>query len=480
MGQSVFRPALDHCSAMPPPVATLIFVIGIAGLFWLDRDPETRVSKAFWIPTAWLLITCSRPVSMWLGMTPAADTASVLFEGSPVDRAVFMVLVVAGLMVVISRREQVKPILRKNWPIVLFFSYAASSMLWSDYPLVTFKHWIKGIGEVLMVLIVLTEPSVSDAIRRLVTRVGFVLLPLSVLFIKYYPELGRWYDPWTGTAMYSGVAIQKNSLGGLCLAIGLGLLWRSRAAYNDREDPARRRRLLALGVVLGMAFWLLWLCNSMTSISGLALASAVMLLSTRPAFRWRPALVHVLVVALLAIPLYALFFQSSGALVEDLGRKPTLSGRTEIWSAVLSVPVSRLVGAGYESFWLGQRLEELWSHFSTLHINEAHNGYIEILLNLGWIGVGLLAVIIAVGYRRATAALSWGPDVASLSLAWLLAGVIRGLTEAAFRMLSTSWIFFLLAVMTASQATPSPGDIAAELGSFGECQAEAEPALELR
>ncbi len=45
--------------------------------------------------------------------------------------------------------------------IGLFFLYAALSMAWSDYPFVTLKHWIKGIGDVMMVLIVLTEPNIA-------------------------------------------------------------------------------------------------------------------------------------------------------------------------------------------------------------------------------------------------------------------------------------------------------------------------------
>ncbi len=38
--------------------------------------------------------------------------------------------------------------------------------------------------------------------------------------------------------------------------------------------------------------------------------------------------------------------------------------------------------------------------------NEAHNGYIEVYLNLGWLGLGLIALILGQGYRRAVRALS--------------------------------------------------------------------------
>ena len=48
------------------------------------------------------------------------------------------------------------------------------------------------------------------------------------------------------------------------------------------------------------------------------------------------------------------------------------------------------------------------------HLNEAHNGYIEIYLNLGWVGVCLLAIILISGYRRAVSAFRGNSAVGSL------------------------------------------------------------------
>jgi O-antigen ligase len=328
---------------------------------------------------------------------------------------------------------------------VLFFSYAALSCSWSDYPFVTLKHWIKGVGDVIMVVIVLTEPSVTGAVRRLFTRLGFVLVPLSVLWSRFYPALGRTRVSYEVV----GVCTSKNTLGMLCDTFGIALLWFLRTAYNDRDDPARGRRLVALGTTLALIVWLLAMCNSLTSMCALGMASVVMLLSTRPAFRRRPVLVHVLVSALLALTAYALFFQSSGSLKESLGRDATMSGRTDAWPIMLSIPTNRLVGAGYESFWLGPRLLRLWDAFGGYRVSEAHNGYIEMLLILGWIGVALLGVLIATGYRNLIRAYRHSPEIGGLRIAFFLATVITGFTEAAFRMMSPTMIVFLLATTAA-------------------------------
>ena len=45
-----------------------------------------------------------------------------------------------------------------------------------------------------------------------------------------------------------------------------------------------------------------------------------------------------------------------------------------------------LLGAGFENFWVGERQVTLGG----LGGNQAHNGYLEIYLNLGWVGILLL------------------------------------------------------------------------------------------
>lgn len=428
---------------MPPIVASGILAIGIAGLFFLDRREKSHGSSALWIPFTWLFIVMSRSVSHWLGVAPPSDHTDFYLEGSPLDRDVFSALEVLALIVVARRWRRVRPILRRNWVIGLFFFYAACSLSWSNFPLVAFKHWVKAIGDLMMILIVLTEANVAGAIRCLVTRLGFVLLPLSILFIKFYPQLGRRLtNSWTLEPI--GVCEQKNGLGILCYTLGLGLIWRFRSAYTDRKDRYRRRRLLAIGTVLAMIVWLLAMCNSLSSICALSMGSIVMLLSGLRFFRRHPALVQVLPLSMFGVAIYALFFQDSGALVSDLGRDPTLSGRTVGWQIMVGLLDNHLIGAGYDSFWLGSRLQKFWDAFPNLRIGQAHNGYIEIFLNLGWIGVILLGVLIVTGYRNVTNAYRCDPDVGGLRIAYLLAVLINALAEGVFRMLTPPWIFLLL------------------------------------
>jgi len=384
---------------------------------------------------------------MWLQVTPQTQSPDQYLDGSPIDRYVFMGLLAAGLLVLVGRSVQVGRLLRKNGLILLFFSFCVLSALWSDYPDVTFKRWIKGIGDFVMVLLVLTELAPGVAVKRLLARVGFVLIPLSILFIKYYPQLGRGFSQWTWSMFYMGVTVDKNQLGMISMLFGLGAAWRFFTVLRDKSQSHRRRHLLAQGAVLAMALWILWKANSVTAIACFVMGATVLAVTNLFKLGRRPAAVHILVLAMMSFSLFVLFLAPASGVLESMGRNPTLTGRTEIWSQVLPLNTNPLFGAGYESFWLGDRLKQVWSLY-WWHPNEAHNGYLEVYLNLGWIGITLLLLLMVKGYRNVVAAFRLDPESGSIRIAYFVVAVAYNFSESAFRMLNPIWIFFLLATTT--------------------------------
>jgi exopolysaccharide production protein ExoQ len=428
---------------MTPQLATLIYIAGIAALFFLDRDKGARVSGWLWIPLLWLLIVGSRPVSTWFQAGPTIAQSDQNLDGSPADAAVFGVLVLAGIVVLVSRSRKVKSFLRANWPILLFFAYCAISIAWSDYSFIAFKRWIKAIGDVIMVLIVLTDPDPAIATKRFFSRASFLLLPISMLLIKYYPTLGRTYNQWTWTPMYTGVTTFKNLLGMTALVCGLGSLWSFMGAYLDKQLPHRFRHMIAHGAMVVMAIWLIHTADSMTSLACLLMAGALLWIPLQKRHRTRSIVAQCLIWGAISLSIFNLFI-GSGTILQSLGRDPTLTGRTDIWKAVLAMHTNPVIGTGYESFWMGSRLQQV-DQMTEKGIQEAHDGYLEVYLNLGYAGIALLAGIIILGYRNAFALFKRDPQAGRLRLAFFTAGVIYSFTEAGFRMLTPIWVGFLLA-----------------------------------
>jgi len=436
---------------MSAGLAAVVCAAGILGLFLLDRDRTSRTSPALWVPAAWLAIAASRDISQWFNTVLVTDSPDQLLEGSPVDRVIYAGLLVAGLVVLVSRAERARSLLRANWPLVVFFLFCALSVLWSEYPFVAFKRWTKALGNLVMVLVVLTERDPPAAVRQLLTRTGFLLIPFSVLLIKYYPQLGRHFSPWGGMAYNSGVAIGKNGLGILCLVLGLGSLWRFLAALPLDERPRMVRPLIAHGLVLVMALWLFWVADSATSLGCFLVAALLLGLTSRYGFARRPMVVLFLVAGIVSVCVLGILVNTDMGVVQAMGRDSTLTTRTQLWRDLLRISVDPWFGTGFESFWLGERAKALWrTHW--WHPNQAHNGYLEVFLNLGWIGVILLGFVIAWGLRNVVGALRRDPKLGGLRLAFFVAAILYNLTEAAFKVMHPVWIAFLLAVTVVPSA----------------------------
>jgi O-antigen ligase len=420
--------------------ATPLFVLGIIGLLWLDR--QARISKANVVPFLWLFIAMSRPVTSWTS-GGSTDRAEAYLEGSPIDRTILTILIALAIGVLWKRRPAVAAILRSNTAIIVFFAYCMVSILWSDFPIVATKRWIRGVADVLMILVILTDRYPEAALQWIMTRAGFVLVPLSILFIRFYPELGRTYSIG-GKTMWTGVSTDKNGLGALCLMVGSVVLWRLMRTISARQHEHRWRELLALTTVFGMIVYLLSVVDSKTAQMCMGFSSVVIIFSFL--FR-RPWAIFAYTVATVAACYAVLIGGVAGDSLEVIGREATLTGRTAVWERVLRLVTSPLFGAGYESFWLGNRLRTLerWGG------NQAHNGYLEVYVNLGWVGWVFLASVIASGYRHMIAACRANPKMATLRAAFFVICMTYNFSEAAFKMMSPVWLMFLWATM----ATPA-------------------------
>jgi exopolysaccharide production protein ExoQ len=432
---------------MPPLIATAIYSVFIGIVLLLDRDRKSRTSGALWLSIIWLLISGSRPVSAWFN-TEATLTPEQLLDGSPFDAVIRLGLIVAGIAVLVKRQKSVARVMHENGPLLLFLCYGLVSTLWSDYPEVAIKRWIKLLGDLTTVLIVLTDPDRPGAIKKVLCYVGIVLIPVSILLNKYYPGLSRYYDAWSGRGFFSGVAADKNMLGMTCLVYGVVMLWRFVTTYKEPKSRGRTRRLIAQGAIVAMVFYLFKDADSMTSESCFIMASVLIVATSFSKIARKPLFVHLMAATMVGLSFGTLFLHiGGGAALKEMGRNPTLTGRTEIWSGLLRFSGNPLIGTGFDSFWLGERMERIWAAGGQLYgINEAHDGYLETYLNLGWIGVALLATLIVTGYRNILAALRLEPEIGRLRLGLFVAVIVYSFTEAGFRTNSSVWIAFLLSI----------------------------------
>jgi O-antigen ligase len=424
---------------MPPQLALILWAGFVAYLFWRDAKQPSHVSRALWIPLIWVLITGSRFVSQWLGiwgLLPGGAGAPE--EGSPLDALVFLGLIALGFRVLQQRRIRLGLLMRENVWLSIFFIYCFLAIVWSDFPFIALKRWIKILGHPIMALVVLTDPDPDEAFRRLFKRASFLMITGSVLCIKYFPDIGRGFDPWTGQAFNQGINLNKNELGYVCLLTGLFFVWNFLQAGHYVEKKQRRyEQLLSLGFI-AMIWWLLSMSDSATSLV-CALVGVVMMLVL--GWKWinKRFLGSYIVAFVLLFGIAETTLGVYENVLKALGRNATLTDRTEVWKDVLALTDDPVLGAGFESFWLGERREKMWAKWHW-HPTQAHNGYIETYINLGAVGVILLIGLIIGTFKKIQRMLLWDFEFGRLRMGFLVAILLYNFTEAAFKGVSLVWL----------------------------------------
>lgn len=434
---------------MAPQLALLLCILFILYLFLKDYKRLSNISYANWLPLIWIIICGSRPVSLWLNMGVSIDSVDDYLEGSPIDRAVFLIIIVISLIILFNRNIYWSQLLQKNKWIFLLFLYGGISIIWSDFPMVSFKRWAKGTGNILMVLIILTDDKPVEAVKMVIKRSAYVLIPLSVLVIKYYPDLGRTYNPWTWEVAYTGVTTNKNSLGYVCLVSGFFFVGELIATWQKRSKSIDKRGIFITLLFLLMISWLFKVANSETSLIALIIGTCIFaglnLGFMKRNIRRIELYVFIILLCILPVLLlgYSFFFSS---VVGATGHSETFLGRTQLWNELLHVNINEFIGTGFESFWLGGRAARLWEKY-WWHPTQAHNGYLETYLNLGYIGVVLLLGVIYSSYRNICKVMAFDFDYGRFRMGFLIIVVVYNITEAAFKGIHLMWfIFFLISI----------------------------------
>lgn len=436
---------------MPPRIAALGCTLFVIYLLWVDLRKKDA-SWALWIPLTWMFLAGSRYLSLWinLGAPPSEAVSAVALEGSALDRSLFLVLIASALIVIQKRGVKWPQLFANNKWIWLYFAFGLLSLLWSDYPFVSFKRLIKAFGNVIMILVVFSEKRPYEAAAVLIRRFAFLVVPASVLFVKYYPEIGRTYNPWTWEPMYTGVSMQKNGLGQLCLISGIYFCWNLMHGGNPRLSFGWRPSLALSGLFLVQIAWLLRVSDSATSlvcltvVTGLLVASRVPLVARAPGRFLGYGLTAALVFGLLEA-----VFDISGTLIAALGRDPSLTTRVPMWHTLLGMVSNPLLGSGYESFWLDARIPHLiWPAFGYLH--NAHNGYLETYLNVGLVGLALIVGGLITGLVKIQRHLNEDLPSGLLRLSLFLTVIIYNWTEATFAAVNNVWVISFIAIVDLS------------------------------
>ena len=439
---------------MSPTLALFLWAALLFCLFRFDPAWDRKNSAALWLPVIWLFFLGSRSPSAWLGLGDGYS-AQALEQGNPLDRTIFLFFTLAAFAILVSRSFNWGNFVTQNSALALFLMFSMLSVVWSDFPLATFKKWFRDAGVYMAVLVVLSDRRPVEAVRTVLRRVCYLIVPLSVLLVKYYPQLGKSYSAW-GSQEYTGVTTSKNMLGALCLVSGIFFFWDTITRWHQRRQARVRRLILVNIAFIVMTLWLLNLSGSNTSTICLAIGCLVMAASHSKFGRRHPSWIKALApISFLVYLILTVGFGMGAQLSEAVGKSGNMSDRTRIWQVLLTVPINPIFGTGYQSFWLGSRVEWVWAQLTGDNVMEAHNGYLETYLELGLIGLFLVCALLIATYRKICKRLSPLTPFGSLGLGLWTLLLFYNVSEAAFEP-ALLFVTFLMASITVAKPANYP------------------------
>jgi O-antigen ligase len=417
-----------------------------------SRPDEVLTEPA---PSIWERIICGVIIAMLTGAL-IGPVFAPMEEETPVLRLVWLPAYAAILGLLLFRIDR----LWRAWPAMIIIAVIVGLAFASRYWSIDFATTMRRVialalsgGFALYLGAVFRGPHLP---RLLMHTVLFMAVG-SLVMVFAFPAIG--VHQLDNAGLWRGLWYQKNQMGAVMV---IGAI--ASAACLASPDP--RRLLPAVALVLSSG--LVLATQSKTSllclVVGLGLVGGFLAMRRGGAAFAVVAVWTAVVLAGLGIGIWD---THSVAVLEALGKDPSLTGRTDIWDSLMRKVADRpWTGYGYGAFWgrIGDSAPADWVRKETgWVVPSAHNGWIDLLVQLGWPGAVLVGTLIAgtvvTSVLRATGA---GVREGWWALGFLGAFFILSLSESILmEHQGLPWVLFMAVVTRA--ILPSPAAVPAPL-----------------
>lgn len=321
-----------------------------------------------------------------------------LGEVDTANRVVMTVLLAYSVVMIVAHRRRALPALAQAWLVLLLLLLAYFSALWSVAPDATLRRAASLTGITLFGVYLAARWRPVELGRMLVVA-GALMVAASYALLALNPTLATMQGGALEGAV-RGAFAHKNVLGSTMSLVMIACVW---------TLAARRRRRLALATLAGaLPLWVL--ANSMTAI--LALAATILVTVSAQGLRGgavrRLAWSYILIAG--GVVVLGVVAAEGASLLQLVGRDATLTGRAPLWGMLMRAVAERpIAGFGYQAFWIPEAgLAEQVAAGVGWTVPTAHNGWIEVLLSLGVVGLVPIAALVFVTLWRALAATASG------------------------------------------------------------------------
>lgn len=327
----------------------------------------------------------------------------------------------------------------------LLFGLCALSFTWSTFPDLTAEGIIQSILQVGVFSLYFTSRFNPKHQLYIIATAMTLTVLCNLFYVVAMPSVGMHVgDKFDGA--WKGYYDNKNEFSGK-------MLWSLIVFYLLTFKGSNQKivRFARLGVFLCPI--LIILSTSKTALVLLIFLYATLTLWQK--YRWvgEKTILTLDLASLSLLVLIGGIINSWVALVSGLGKDPTMSGRTDIWTATM-IQVNRrpILGHGFSGFWTEDNpaAQEIGDYLHPgFYTYNAHNGFLDILLDSGWLGmllfmIGFLStwmMALKYAYRPQSPEDCW-------PLAVMLLVTSYNMTESSFLTDNLNWLFYVIAYLS--------------------------------
>ena len=397
---------------------------------WLRDDRHGfALAALMWVLVALMIV----PEGLDYG---ALTSVGAPASGGATSRILWLALLASSTLIIVWRGGLAWLLLRTVNPFLLVFvALAVASIGWSIDPSLSARRLVRLITIVLACIAFVLIAWHARRFQNVVRPALSLVLLGSIFFGLVFPEFAIHRQTASELAgAWRGLANHKNGLGALaCLSL---IFWCH--AWLGREVgllPA-----LAGGAIAATCLLLSRSSTSLAASIFVLVFLVVSLRAPRALARYVPLMVVLMVGTILLYALAILgLIPGSGTLMAPItaltSKDNSFTGRTEIW-AILSdhIALRPLFGTGYAAYWTagpvaGTESYEFVRRMGSFYPASAHNGYLEIVNDLGWAGLVCLFAYAVRHVRQSLQLFAVDRSQATLYLAVFFQQAITNLSE---------------------------------------------------
>lgn len=311
-------------------------------------------------------------------------------EGDPVQR-VFLGIAYLGVGLLVFHPRRALAMACKGWPIWLLVGWALFSTLWSVAPGITFRRSLVATLGALYGLLLVVRYKPEEVLRVLGWSLAIVTVA-SLIAILLFPDWAVMTGLHEGA--WRGVLYHKNALGRTMVLAWI--MFQALASIEQKGKTLwwRFLQVIALLLIAGSRSAGAWVLMAFVLV-GLAL---IRVWSHLPG-SLRPAAISLAFA--FAMPMVTVLPDVLETVLGFLGKDLTLTGRIPLWLLLIPMALQRpLLGYGYGAFWLGESGPSAIVWALTWDAPHAHNGFLDLWLELGLVGAVLGTMVLALPMAR--------------------------------------------------------------------------------